>query len=202
MVRRQVGDGLRQHHRRRRDRRRLVGYGEVCPLGPFYLPAYADGVRAGIARAGAAPARRRPACSSANSTAAWTPPSRGMPTSSRASTWLAGTSSAKSAGHARVRPAGRPLRRRFRLYRAISQESPEAMAGKVAGYRAEGYRRFQLKVGGDPDVDIERDPRRRRQAPAGRPPGRRRQHRLADARGHAGRPRACATWMSTSSSRA
>jgi L-alanine-DL-glutamate epimerase-like enolase superfamily enzyme len=30
------------------------------------------------------------------------------------------------------------------------------MAAKVAGYRAEGYRRFQLKVGGDPDVDIER----------------------------------------------
>jgi L-alanine-DL-glutamate epimerase-like enolase superfamily enzyme len=44
----------------------------------------------------------------------------------------------------------------FGLYRAISQESPEAMAGKVAGYRAEGYRRFQLKVGGDPHVDIER----------------------------------------------
>jgi L-alanine-DL-glutamate epimerase-like enolase superfamily enzyme len=30
------------------------------------------------------------------------------------------------------------------------------MAANVAGYRAEGYRRFQLKVGGDPDVDIER----------------------------------------------
>ena len=44
----------------------------------------------------------------------------------------------------------------FVLYRAISQESPEEMAAKVAGYRAEGYRRFQLKVGGDPDVDIER----------------------------------------------
>jgi L-alanine-DL-glutamate epimerase-like enolase superfamily enzyme len=42
------------------------------------------------------------------------------------------------------------------LYRAISQESPEQMADKVAGYRAEGYRRFQLKVGGDPDVDIAR----------------------------------------------
>mgnify|MGYP000146079348 CR=1 FL=1 len=24
----------------------IVGYGEVCPLGPFYLPAYAAGVRA------------------------------------------------------------------------------------------------------------------------------------------------------------
>ena len=30
------------------------------------------------------------------------------------------------------------------------------MAKKVAGYRAEGYTRFQLKVGGDPDTDIAR----------------------------------------------
>ncbi len=44
----------------------------------------------------------------------------------------------------------------FVLYRAISQESPGEMAKKVASYRAEGYRRFQLKVGGDPDVDVER----------------------------------------------
>src|SRR5437763_2272240 len=42
------------------------------------------------------------------------------------------------------------------LYRAISQEAPDAMADRVAGYRAAGYRRFQLKVGGDPDVDIAR----------------------------------------------
>src|ERR1700754_4834505 len=27
----------------------LVGHGEVCPLGPAYLPAYAGGVRAGLA---------------------------------------------------------------------------------------------------------------------------------------------------------
>ena len=26
----------------------IVGHGEVCPLGPFYLPAYAEGVRAGL----------------------------------------------------------------------------------------------------------------------------------------------------------
>ena len=25
-----------------------IGHGEVCPLGPFYLAAYAEGVRAGI----------------------------------------------------------------------------------------------------------------------------------------------------------
>src|ERR1700722_2141254 len=30
----------------------LVGWGEVCPLGPFYLPAYAAGVRTGLAELG------------------------------------------------------------------------------------------------------------------------------------------------------
>ena len=30
------------------------------------------------------------------------------------------------------------------------------MAAKVAGYRGEGYRTFQLKVGGDANDDIER----------------------------------------------
>jgi L-alanine-DL-glutamate epimerase-like enolase superfamily enzyme len=44
----------------------------------------------------------------------------------------------------------------FALYRAISQESPSQMAERIAGYRAEGYRKFQLKVGGDPDTDIDR----------------------------------------------
>jgi L-alanine-DL-glutamate epimerase-like enolase superfamily enzyme len=44
----------------------------------------------------------------------------------------------------------------FVLYRAISQDSPEAMADNVAGYREQGYRRFQLKVGTDVDTDIAR----------------------------------------------
>jgi len=44
----------------------------------------------------------------------------------------------------------------FILYRAISQIEPEAMAANVKKYRDEGYRRFQLKVGGNPDKDIER----------------------------------------------
>ena len=44
----------------------------------------------------------------------------------------------------------------FVLYRAISQDQPEEMANKVKEYRNQGYRRFQLKVGGNPDEDIER----------------------------------------------
>ncbi len=44
----------------------------------------------------------------------------------------------------------------FVLYRAISQIEPQAMAANVKQYRDEGYKRFQLKVGGNPDEDIER----------------------------------------------
>jgi L-alanine-DL-glutamate epimerase-like enolase superfamily enzyme len=44
----------------------------------------------------------------------------------------------------------------YPLYRAISQAEPAEMAASVERYRAEGYRRFQLKVGGDPDVDVAR----------------------------------------------
>ena len=44
----------------------------------------------------------------------------------------------------------------FVLYRAISQAAPDSMAENVGQYREQGYRRFQLKVGGDPLEDIDR----------------------------------------------
>ena len=70
-------------------------------------------------------------------------------------------------GHPRqgVRPAGlarcsaAAQQESVELYRAISQEEPEVMARKIAGYRAEGYAKFQLKVGGDADRDISPHPR-------------------------------------------
>jgi L-alanine-DL-glutamate epimerase-like enolase superfamily enzyme len=42
------------------------------------------------------------------------------------------------------------------LYRAISQRPAGEMAENVASYRDAGYRRFQLKVGGNADEDIAR----------------------------------------------
>ncbi len=44
----------------------------------------------------------------------------------------------------------------YPLYRAISQHSSEQMTEDVARFRSEGYRKFQLKVGGNPDEDIPR----------------------------------------------
>ena len=133
----------------------LVGYGEVCPLGPFYLPAYAEGVRAGLRELG-------PHLLGLD-------PREPAKLNQRMDAALKGHPYVKSGidiacwdilGKATALPVCVLLGGRFgesvRLYRAISQESPEQMAGKVAGYRAEGYTRFQLKVGGNPDVDIER----------------------------------------------
>ncbi len=133
----------------------LIGYGEVCPLGPFYLPAYAEGARTGLRELGPhllgedprqlvrlnrtmdAALKGHPYVKSGLDIACW-----------------------DILGQATGLPLCELLGGRYgedvHLYRAISQESPERMAEKVAGYRAEGYRRFQLKVGGDPDVDIAR----------------------------------------------
>ena len=156
MVRRQVGRRVRQHRSSAsRPTRASSATAKSARLGPFYLPAYANGVRAGIAELGPHLLGEDP-LQLAGSTAAWTPPSRGTPTSSRASTWPAGTSWARwpaspfascwADATARISCSIAPSRRSRRRQWPAS----------VAGYRAEGYRRFQLKVGGDPDVDIER----------------------------------------------
>jgi len=133
----------------------VTGFGEVCPLGPAYLPAYAAGVRAGLLevapkligedptqlgklnRTMDAALKGHPYVKSAIDVACWD---------------LLG----KVSGLPVCALLGGRYGDSFHLYRAISQESPSEMAAKVAGYRAEGYHRFQLKVGGDPDTDIER----------------------------------------------
>jgi cis-L-3-hydroxyproline dehydratase len=133
----------------------LTGWGEVCPLGPAYLPAYARGARAGIAELapqllGADPLalgelnelmdramRGHPYVKSAIDMACWD---------------LLG----KASGLPVATLMGGHVGSDFALYRAISQESPAQMAKKIGQYRKEGYHKFQLKVGGDPDTDIAR----------------------------------------------
>lgn len=133
----------------------LTGYGEVCPLGPFYLPAYAAGVRAGIKELG-------PHLIGHN-------PLETDKINHLMDQCLQGHAYVKSGldmacwdilGKWTRMPVCELLGGRYgekvTLYRAISQQSPEMMASNVAAYRSEGYRRFQLKVGGDPLVDIDR----------------------------------------------
>ncbi len=133
----------------------ITGWGEICPLGPAYLPAYARGARAGIAELapqllGADPLalgelnelmdnamRGHPYVKSAIDMACWD---------------VLGQASGLSVATLMGGHVGED----FALYRAISQEAPAQMAERIAHYRSEGYRKFQLKVGGDPDTDIDR----------------------------------------------
>jgi L-alanine-DL-glutamate epimerase-like enolase superfamily enzyme len=133
----------------------ITGYGESTPLGPAYLPAYAAGVRAGLREIapkliGVDPTdlhvlnrrmdallRGHPYVKAALDNACWDilGQAAGMPV-------------CKLLGGRQPGPLA--------LYRAISQEAPDIMAAKIDGYRKEGYKKFQLKVGGNPDQDIER----------------------------------------------
>jgi len=133
----------------------LTGYGEICPLGPAYLAAYAAGARAGIAEIA-------PHLLGVD-------PTQLQVINRRMDQALRGHPYAKSAldmacwdllGNATGQPVAVLLGGRygddFPLYRAISQDTPEAMAQSIARYRSEGYTKFQLKVGGHPDTDIAR----------------------------------------------
>jgi cis-L-3-hydroxyproline dehydratase len=133
----------------------ITGYGEVCPLGPAYLPAYANGIRAGIAEIGPALIGVDPtALSLVND--CMDASLRGHPYVKSALDIACWDILGKVSGLPVATLLGGRYGDSFPLYRAISQESPDAMATKVAGYRTEGYRKFQLKVGGDPDEDIDR----------------------------------------------
>jgi L-alanine-DL-glutamate epimerase-like enolase superfamily enzyme len=133
----------------------LSGWGEVCPLGPAYMAAHAHGVPAGIREIG-------PALIGAD-------PTRPRAINAAMDAGLSGHEYVKSpidvacwdlAGQAQGVPVATLLGGRwvedYPLYRAISQDEPARMADAVSRYRAEGYRRFQLKVGGRPEVDLTR----------------------------------------------
>lgn len=133
----------------------VTGYGEVCPLGPFYLPAYAAGVRAGMKELGPHLIGEDPT-QLAKLNRRMDAALQGHPYVKSGIDMACWDILGKAAGLPVCTLLGGRYGDDFVLYRAISQETPEQMAAKVAGYRSEGYRRFQLKVGGDPDVDIER----------------------------------------------
>ena len=131
------------------------GFGEVCPLGPFYLPAFGAGARAGIGELAA--------------TLIGQDPTAIGPINQLMDRALLGHPYVKSAidmacwdllGKACEKSVcdlfGGKFGESVALYRAISQRPADEMAENVAAHRADGYTKFQLKVGGRPADDIER----------------------------------------------
>ncbi len=133
----------------------LTGFGEVCPLGPVYLPAYAAGARTGIQELapqllGTDPTQLQAINHQMDRVM------KGHPYVKSAIDMACWDILGKAAGMPVCTLLGGRYGEDIVLYRAISQRPAAEMAENVAAYRAEGYRRFQLKVGGRPDDDIER----------------------------------------------
>ena len=135
----------------------VTGWGEVCPLGPAYLPAYAERrpcrhrARLGPALIGQDPRRARSAQPAHGPAAARAPlrqvgarhgllghPGQGRRPAGLRRCWAAATARAS-------RSTARSRRKR-----------PTPWPPRSRRYRAEGYRKFQLKVGGEVEADIAR----------------------------------------------
>lgn len=133
----------------------ITGWGEMAPLGAFYDPAFAAGARAAFAELA-------PALIGAD-------PRQLTALERHMDFLLKGHPYAKSAidmacwdilGKTAGLPLAELLGGRFGdavdLYRSVPQDKPTRMAARAKAYVAEGYRRIQVKVGLDPDEDIER----------------------------------------------
>jgi len=133
----------------------LTGWGEVCPLGPAYLPAYAAGARTGIAELapqliGIDPTELSLVNQRMDQSL------RGHPYVKSALDMACWDILGKACGQSLATLFGGRYGEDFALYRAISQDTPERMAAGVGKYRAEGYTKFQLKSGSDIETDIAR----------------------------------------------
>jgi cis-L-3-hydroxyproline dehydratase len=133
----------------------IEGFGEVCPLGPAYLPSHGEGARAALrllapaivgldstnlAAVGAAMDRAlmgHAYAKSAIDTACW-------------------DALGKRAGLPVCDLLGGRLAESFPLYFAVPLASVQEMTDYVAARRSEGIHAFQLKIGGDPHEDIAR----------------------------------------------
>ncbi len=133
----------------------ITGWGEVCPLGPVYLPAYANGARTGIAELAPALIGRNP-LELDGINAVMDATLKGHPYCKNPLDIACWDILGK---HARLPLAsllGGRFGADFAVYRSISQEPPKVMADWVATHQRNGFRHFQLKVGGVADEDIER----------------------------------------------
>lgn len=133
----------------------ITGYAECCPLGSAYLPAFARGVRAGLQEIGPALIGLDPRDLGVLN--------RRMDVALRGHAYVkspidiaAWDILGKAAGLPVYRLLGGAEQAEVALYRAISQDEPERMAASIEGYRAEGYTKFQLKVGGEVAADVAR----------------------------------------------
>ncbi|MEM7172582.1 MAG: mandelate racemase/muconate lactonizing enzyme family protein, partial [Pseudomonadota bacterium] len=133
----------------------LTGWGEMAPLGTFYSEAFAAGVRAAMPELlpkllGADP-RQLDKINQLMDQAFFGQPYLKAPLDMAC--WdLAG----QAAGLPLAELTGGRFGETVWLYRSVSQDTPERMVETARRHIEAGYRRLQVKVGGDPLEDATR----------------------------------------------
>ncbi|SMO82763.1 cis-3-hydroxy-L-proline dehydratase [Ruegeria faecimaris] len=131
----------------------VTGVGEICPLGPAYLPAYAEGARTGIVTMGPGLIGQDPTNVGAINLLM--------------DKLLKGHPYVKSAvdvacydilGQVTGRPVcdllGGRVQDEVRLFKVVSRADPDQMAERITAYQEQGFNQFQMKVGENADQDI------------------------------------------------
>ncbi len=133
----------------------VTGWGEMAPLGAFYSDAFAAGARAGVAElgprlVGADPGQPRALLRLMDAAM------RGQPYVKSALDMAARDAAARAHGQPLCEALGGRFGEAVDLYRSIPPGAAQDVAERARRYAAGGYRRLQVKVGGDPEADADR----------------------------------------------
>jgi cis-L-3-hydroxyproline dehydratase len=133
----------------------VTGWGEMAPLGSFYSEAFAGGARAGVAELapqllGLDAAQPRALAERMGALL------RGHPYVRSALDMACWDAAARERGQALCEALGGRFGDAVDLYRSVQPLSPEEAADLARRLVGSGYRRLQVKVGGDPSLDADR----------------------------------------------
>lgn len=133
----------------------LTGWGEMAPLGTFYSAAFAAGAEAGVAEIAPHLLGQDPRALSRVGRLMDTV-FNGHPYIKSAIDMALWDLAARAAGMPLVTMLGGKESETAELYKVVTHDTPDSMAAHAKRILGEGFRRIQVKVGGDVQGDIER----------------------------------------------
>lgn len=133
----------------------ISGWGEMAPLGTFYSAAFAGGAEAGVREIAPHLLGHDPRALS-GMTRLMDTVFKGHPYVKSPIDMALNDLAARAAGVPLVTLLGGREGETTELYKVVTHDAPDAMARHATSHVAEGYRRLQIKVGGDVDGDVER----------------------------------------------
>lgn len=133
----------------------LMGVGETCPLGPAYLPAFAQGARAGIELLSHSLLEEDPRQIQAINDK-MDVSLKGHPYAKSAIDMACWDVFGKSVGQPVYFLLGGLLQEKVKLFKVVGRQDADAMADRLKQYQDQGFNQFQMKVGANASDDIVR----------------------------------------------